>query len=102
MCYKHEGKWTQIQSIYYENQEDEYLLAELEHCIDGFNIVKEYNSVYLSLFAGEIKIKEAAELLGVSRITVIRVLTKYRLELYTYLESIGYRYEDLLEIYKSE
>lgn len=99
-CFKHEGKWTQIPSIYLDSQEDDYMLCELEHCINGFNIVKGYNSVYLSLFAGEIKINEAAALLGVSKITVIRTLTKYRIELYEYLDKLGYRYEDLLEIYK--
>ena len=102
MCYKHEGKWTQIQSMYYENQEDEYMLAELEHAIYLFHEVKGYNSTYLQLFLGEIKISEASASLGVSRITVIRAITKYRLDLYEYLSALGYLYEDLIPLFSGK
>ena len=99
-CYKREGKWTQIPFLSYENQEDEYLLAELEHYIDGYNIIKNHNEIFLSFFRGEIKIREAAELLGVSRITIMRAKTNYICGLFEYLEKLGYTYYDLLEIYK--
>ena len=100
MCYKREGKWTQIPFLSYENQEDEYLLAELEHYIDGYNIIKNHNEIFLSFFRGEIKIREAAELLGVSRITIMRAKTNYICGLYEYLNKLNYSYDDLLEIYK--
>ena len=102
MCYKHEGKWTQIQSMYYENQEDEYMLAELEYAIYLFHEVKGYNETYLKLFLGEIKISEASASLGISRITVIRAITKYRLDLYEYLSALGYLYEDLIPLFSGK
>ena len=101
-CYKHNGKWTQIPFLSYENQEDEYLLAELEHYIDGYNIIKNHNEIFLSFFRGEIKIREAAELLGVSRITIMRAKTNYICGLFEYLEKLGYTYYDLLEIYRRD
>jgi len=101
-CVKYNGKWTQIQSMCFNTQEDDYMLAELEYVIAGFNVFKGYNDVYLHLFAGEIKVKEAAELLGVSRITVVRAMTKYKLDLYEYLGKLGYCYEDLCELYEKK